>query len=398
MLATFTLEFLETKRSLVDPLADSLVQEIIQTGSEEAFNQAFMALVRNDGFSKASVAGLPAPVAKLVTDYFEETRLLPTWADPSLLSKGEKVFSTYGPEIFLLLNMASLPMCYTCAKGAKVLFDTGRLLERGSKIDPLVRRLMETAQMVVNAMQPEGLRGQGAGIVTIQKVRLIHASIRFFLKSPKYNPSGWDVAGLGEPINQEDLAGTLMSFSPIIVKGLLTMGIKLSEEEIASYTHCWKVIGYLMGIDEDLLTDSYADSRELAAQIIKHQAAASEQGKALTESCIAFMQYMLPGNIFHHVPDYMIWYFFQDMSTKLGLDLAGMIGVQDHQTLGDEFCMRLTHLFSGAIGQAEHYRIIQELTMKVNNTLLNAYIRHYNDNKQVQFFIPPSLKKDWKLD
>ena len=55
----------------------------------------------------------------------ESSGQLPTWFDDEKVKQGEKLFSLYGPEIFMLLNVSSLPLCYTCAKGAQVLFDTG---------------------------------------------------------------------------------------------------------------------------------------------------------------------------------------------------------------------------------------------------------------------------------
>lgn len=396
--SNLTSSFLESKRQLTDPLADNTIAAIIDQGFEERINEIFITLHRNDGFDPKLLAHFPASIQQIVSDYFKESGKLPDWANQELITKGQQVFSEFGPEVFMLLNVKSLPMCYTCAHGAQVLFDTGRLVEHNGKIDPLVRRLMETAQMVVNVLQPGGLSPTGNGIITVQKVRLIHASIRHFLKSSKFNPKGWDVSKLGEPINQEDLAGTLMSFSPVILSGLKQLDIQLTEEQILAYSHCWKVIGHLIGLNEDLLSDDYNANWKLACEILKHQAAASDPGKTLTDSCVAFINHMIPGNLFDEVSTYMIWFFFQDIEKAVGKPLAAMIGIANHSNLTDHFTMKLSQIITSHIAKAEHHKIIQKLSGEFNKLMLQGYIRHYNEGKQVRFLIPPSLTSDWGIN
>ncbi|RED99826.1 oxygenase MpaB family protein [Marinoscillum furvescens] len=393
-----TTSFLEGKRQITDPLADEVVATIIDEGYEKHINEIFIKLARNPSFNPELLSDFPEAIQQAVSDYFDKSGQLPDWADQELISEGEEVFALYGPEVFMLLNVKSLPMCYTCAHGARVLYDTGRLVEHNGKMDPLVRRLMETAQMVINVLQPGGLSGEGSGIITVQKVRLIHASIRHFLQSPKYNPAGWDSSTLGKPINQEDLAGTLMSFSPIILSGLKALNIDLTDRQIAAYTHCWKVVGHLIGLDEDLLADTYEDNWQLAVKILQHQASASTEGKKLTESCLAFIRHMMPGNLLDEVPEYMMWYFFQDVEKATELQLSEMIGIENHHRLSDFLLLKLSRIITGKISEAEHSNIIKKLTGRFNKYMLQGYINHYNDGKKVRFFIPPSLTKNWNLD
>ncbi|MBK8044673.1 MAG: DUF2236 domain-containing protein [Haliscomenobacter sp.] len=82
---------------------------------------------------------------------------------------------------------------------------------------------METAQFVIDVLSPGGLSPAGKGVRSAQKVRLIHASIRHFLKQ-----RGWDTEDLGEPLNQEDKAGTLMAFSALLLDGFKMMQIGLT--------------------------------------------------------------------------------------------------------------------------------------------------------------------------
>jgi hypothetical protein len=390
-------QILSNFRTKTDHLADTVVSKIISSGDEKKVNQMMMTLFRNDGFQKGMFDSLGQDLSDILDDYIEESAILPLWADSAKIRGGEKLFSLYGPEIFMLLNVSSLPMCYTCAKGAQVLFDTGRLLSHNGNIDPLARRLMETAQMVVNVLAEGGLSNSGRGVVTLQKVRLIHASIRHYLKAGQYHDAVWDVNEFGEPINQEDLAGTLMSFGPVILAGMKRLNIELTDKQISDYMHCWKVVGHLMGIDEKLLPDSYADGFELATRILKHQAAESEAGKALTSSCIQFMNSLVPGNAFNEVPTYFIEYFLQDFTASTDLDLAQCIGVSGRADKKDRIVLGLTRFIIGELSHMEEHELVQKISGSFNKKLLEGIIHHFNDGKQVQFYIPPSLQEDWGL-
>ena len=195
----------------------------------------------------------------------------------------------------------------------------------------------------------------------------------------------------------EDLAGTLMSFAPVILSGLKRLNINLTEKETNAYIHCWKVVGYLMGIDAKLLPDTYDEAFQLAAKILKHQSAESEAGKALTASCIKFMNYLIPGNAFDSVPNYFMYFFLEDFSKASGVDLAKCIGVTNHPDAKDKIVMSLTKYLLGKISHLEHSKFIQKITIPFNRLLLQGIIHHFNDGKQVQFVIPPSLQKNWNL-
>jgi hypothetical protein len=384
-------------RRITDPLADNVITSIVQSGQEKQINQILMMLVRNSSFQKGMFSSLGPELSDLLDRYIEATGKLPEWSDPKLIAKGEKLFTLYGPNIFMLLNVSSLPMCYCCGNGARVLYDTGRLLAHNNNVDPLARRLMETAQMIVNVLSPGGLSENGSGIVTIQKVRLIHASIRYFLKHGQAG-SPWDLAKLGEPINQEDLAGTLMSFGAVIIAGLKRLGANLDSDDTTAWMHCWNITGCLLGIDDSLLPDTYEQGFQLASDILRDQAEPSEAGKALTMSCIKFMNKMIPGNVFDSVPEFLMGYFLQDFANSSGKDLASCIGVSEQEDLRDKLVLELTHVVSKGISRAEsNDRLVARIIGSFNKLLMQGMIYHYNGGKGVQFTIPPSLQANWGM-
>lgn len=390
-----TEEALDDFRKITDPIADNTVQKIITSGDEKSINEVMMLLFRNDSFKKGMFDSLGSDLSSILDAYVEATQNLPVWADSKKIKAGEKLFALYGPEIFMLLNVSSLPLCYTCANGAQVLYDTGRLLVHNNDIDPLARRLMETAQMVVNVLSEGGLSAQGKGVVTLQKVRLIHASIRYYLKHNQKN--AFDTDTYGEPINQEDLAGTLMSFGPVILSGLKRLNVSLSAEQQNNYMHCWKVVGHLMGIEERLLPDTYNEGFDLATKILKHQSAKSEAGKALTDACIQFMNYLTPGNALNDVPAYFVDYFLQDFSESSKKNLSECIGISARNDRKDRILLGITRFIIGKLSHLEEHKFVQKISSYFNRKLLEGIIHHFNDGKNVQFFIPPSLQKDWGL-
>jgi ER-bound oxygenase mpaB/B'/Rubber oxygenase, catalytic domain len=210
---------LDAMRQTQDIVADPVVAALFAAGQVDAVNSLMKTLVENDGLPPDA---LPPSVAA----YLSATGGLPDWADPNKIAAGERVFWRYGPAIIAVLTCYALPFCYAGRKGVQVLALTARL-----RTNP-TRRIIETAQMVVDVMRPGGLGAVGSGIRTAQKVRLMHAGVRCLIgQYPGWKPE-FDL-----PINQEDLAGTLVSFSSITIDGLERLGYPLADDEIEGYLH-----------------------------------------------------------------------------------------------------------------------------------------------------------------
>ncbi|MHB1277423.1 MAG: oxygenase MpaB family protein, partial [Bacteroidia bacterium] len=215
---------LEKLRNECDPVADAVITEIMALGDLSQLQSVFDVLRHNNDIKKADFSGLPDEVSKVVWEFFRIGETLPDFVDTEKIKTGESIFQRYGPEISILLLSMALPLCYSCRKGAKVLVMTGRTLDPDKNVDTLSRRLLETAQFVVYCMSPGGMSIGGMGITSSLKVRLIHASIRYFILIKQTNPGGWDLEEYGHPLNQQDKAGTLISFSALTLYGLSRMG------------------------------------------------------------------------------------------------------------------------------------------------------------------------------
>ena len=139
-----------------------------------------------------------------------------------------------------------------------------------------------------------GLRGRrlwGRGCLSAAKVRYLHASMRY--RALNDDPP-YDVQENGVPINQEDQAYVLLTFGYVIPLGLEKLGAILTRKEKEAFLHSWKVIGYVMGIDDDLLTDDLDEAKVLFEKIKSRQQARSEKGVKLTNALCTLITDLLP--------------------------------------------------------------------------------------------------------
>ena len=213
---------LDALRLEADLPADTLVGRMVAEEGEAAARELFDLLIRNIGLP---LDNLP----EYVHSFVEETSRLPEWADPAAIQHGQEAFLDFSVDFVVFLYYKSLPTCYACWRGAQVLHLTGRLDQGRGWPEIYARRVAETAQFVLDVMTPGNLAPGGRGIRTAQKVRLIHAAIRRFL------PAGrWDHTW-GRPINQEDMALTLMTFSVSMLEGLAQARQPLPADRAEAY-------------------------------------------------------------------------------------------------------------------------------------------------------------------
>ncbi|WP_420147117.1 oxygenase MpaB family protein [Spirosoma sp.] len=372
----WTTEFLESKRQRTDPLADNVVDQIMERHQQGEINRLFSIIVQDDGT-------LPPDLPPEVRDYFEKTADLPPWADKDLMALGQQMYIRHGVLIGVLLSFKSLPECYACAKGAMVLYMTGRLNEHNGSYNAFSRRIAETAEFVMYTMLPGGLSPRGRGIRAAQKVRLIHAVIRYYLRQ-----HNWDATQYDEPINQEDMAGTLMAFSALILEGLELINVQLNDAEKEAYMHCWRIIGYLMGVDEDLLPNNAADGLALGHAILKHQAAPSEQGNVLMAALLGFIQTLSPSFIDPQTNVEM-------MRFTMGNELADLLGVPPASQPDIDKLAGRVRLVAEVGEVLDHTLLLAMLIQGVSRLLLEAQIKYMDPNGRLDFYLPESLTKSW---
>ena len=293
--SNWTDAFLDEMRTVGDPLADDAVTALFASQGTYSVWDLMKTLVGND-------QPPPDKLPRELRGSLEEASRIPP-ADPTAVEGGQKLFAAHGPEILMVLAFYSLPASYAAGKGVQVLYRSGYLNNRPN------HRLFETTQMVMDVMLPGGLNAAGRGVRSAQKVRLMHAAIRHLIVNDPENP--WQ-KGWGLPINQEDLAGTLMVFTWLILEGLEKLGIEAGPEEQQGYLETWKVIARLIGIREELIPADVVQARSLCAKIQTRQVAICPEGKAMTDALLSLTEHKLPPGPLRHWPAALMRHFLPE--------------------------------------------------------------------------------------
>ncbi|MEU5299437.1 oxygenase MpaB family protein [Streptomyces noursei] len=295
----WTDELLDRMRKAGDPAADAAIEETYASGEQERVRQALHGFGRN---GDAVPDGLPPQLQR----YFEQSAVLPDWADPALMDRGRSLLGRYEALVVSTLLCGSLPFCYGCGDGAQVLARSQRLTSG------VYRRLMETSQFVVDVLDDGGLGPHGHGLRSAQKIRLLHATMRYHVGRQDDWNSAW-----GLPVNQEDLAGTLMSFSVAIPNGLVSLGVDLPRADRDAFFHIWRVIGHVLGVDDQLNPVGFDDGAALFETILRRQQKSSEAGIVLTKAVLDFIREVLPGPAFAGVGPTLIRHLIGDRAADM---------------------------------------------------------------------------------
>lgn len=360
-------------RQIGDPLADGVIAKLFAAGNLAPVNSLMKNLIANE-------FPVPEGLPQIVKDYLAKTDALPEWAEPDLIKAGEQVFWRYGPQLIVILNTYALPYCYVGKNGVHVLALTTRLVSNPT------RRVLETAQLLVDVMQPGGLTADsGRGRRSIQKVRLMHAAIR------KLAPTapGWE-AEYGLPVNQEDLAGTLMAFSWVSLDGLQKLGIAVTESDQRAYLHCWRIVGYLLGIREELLPAEPADAGALAMAVARRQFGPSKAGQEMTNALVEMLANAMPLDAFRNVPRLLIRYF-------LGAQWAGWLGIVESPWTGMAL-LPLKVLGMEASDILNDSKAARALAEKFGHLLIDAIVHLERGGNRPSFTIPQELRQQWGVN
>lgn len=361
---------LDEARTHADAEADAVVAQIFAEGQIDSVNALLAAFFRNDD-------RIPAGLPPLARAYFDKYDKLPEWADADQLARAQQLFVKYGWEIAMALFCSSLPQAYAAKKGAHVLMQT-----HGMSDTRLTQRIFETAQFIFDVMDPHAYGEAGRGIPAALKVRLLHASVRHLLRNPRPGQPVWDEAFFGAPINQEDMAGTLMTFSCITFDALRRMELPVSTADAEAWTHAWNVVGHFLGVEERLRPRSFAEGEQLMDAIRRRQWASSEDGHTLVMALIKMIQSYWP-EVMDGLPIALIRYLAGNHCADI-LDIPRVDWTHILVQAGTRFDQILR-----GVGPRSRFA---ELFRRASHLLMKGVVTAKRDGKDAQFRIPDSLK------
>ncbi|KJS54482.1 hypothetical protein VM98_18765 [Streptomyces rubellomurinus subsp. indigoferus] len=361
---TYTEASMNALRHHGDELADAVVATLFERGEVGTFN-TLMRYVSTVG------APLPDGLPEVAREYLHTTGVPPSWVDWGEMEKARLFFIDNNVHISTALSFAAMPACYVVPHVAKLLSAT-HALNYPSK------RMAETGQFTVYLMQPDAFEAGSRFIPAAQKVRLLHASIRHHLA----REDRWDVEALGTPICQEDMIGGQMFFSLLVLDSLHRLGIHMSTEGAEAYYYAWRVVGAMLGVDQDAVPGTPAEARQFLDLYLTRFMGPSEEGALLTRQLIDLYEEVVPGTFFDPVVSALIRYLVGDTCAdwlqvprtrwdtvvKAVPALLGVLEtIEDHSPLGAWALDRLGHLTtvlelsSLTRGRVMHYAIPERL-------------------------------------
>lgn len=307
---------LERLRNVGDPEVDELVVRIAAEDGAASIPNLLAMLLNGEAPDSEKMP-------EIAREYLCGGDPLPPGTDLERVHKGQRLFQIYSPEILTVLCCYSLPCCYAAYDGASILKQTGQLISKPKQ------RIFTTARLMRGIMKPGALAEGGSARMLVHRVRFTHSVVRYVI-AMKASAAGAPLHD-GAPVNQEDMAGTLVSFSWVVLDGLSKLGIKLAPQQQEDFQYAWNVVGYLIGIVPELLPQSVQESKDLgyiikARQIDRRPKHADPSvpspGVLLTHSLLKTLQEPLPSS-FEGLPATLMRHFLpQDVVAALEIPEA----------------------------------------------------------------------------
>lgn len=271
-------EGLSKYRALGDNEADEIIEQIVKQYGISSLRQLipFFSDYQNLSFQNQS---------PILQSFLVSKSTLPAFYDKKKLIRATDFYRDNQQNIGLILGLYSLPYCYLGADGAKVLYMSERIK------NDTYKRLTETGCFLKAVMNYDNWQTERIFSICL-KVRLLHATIRYFTLHSKQ----WDLAW-GYPINQEDMLGTNLAFSLVVLRGMEKLGYSVDKSYEDAYINTWNVIGFLLGVQKEIMPDSYLEAVKIDKQIAERQFRESIEGQQLTASLMNVIRSFAPSEI-----------------------------------------------------------------------------------------------------
>ncbi|MFE6228997.1 oxygenase MpaB family protein [Streptomyces sp. NPDC057854] len=362
---------LDALRHSGDELADAVVATLFERGEVGLFNS----LMR---YVSVSGQELPAGLPEVAREYLEATAVPPAWVDWNEMEKARLFFTDNNVHINTALSFAAMPACYVVPRVARLLSATHGLRYPS-------KRMAETGQFTVYLIRPDAFEAGGRFVPAAQKVRLLHASIRHHL----IRSDRWDTAADGVPICQEDMIGGQMFFSMLVLDSLHRLGIHMSTEGAEAYYYAWRVVGAMLGVDQEAVPKTLDEARRYLDLYLLRYMGPSEEGVVLTRQLIDLYEEVVPGTFFDPVVSALIRHLVGDTCGDwLGVPrsrwdtavkaVPALLGVLESVEDASPFA-------AWALDRLGHLTSVFELS-----TLTRGRVMHYA--------IPEHLRKEYGVD
>jgi hypothetical protein len=366
----YTDECLEKLRMEGDPVLDRIMDELFQNSQVGSVNELLKRLMHNN-------QEYPGELPDTIEFWLKNTAHCPEGVDWDRIKNATDLFQEHGIAITFLLSTSSLVNCYAARKGVKVLTFSYRLGQNA------YRRIAETGQFVLHILAPGGLKSGGQGIKAIQKVRLMHSAIRHLVQKT----GRWDEKENGIPICQEDLLGTLISFSIVIIDGLRQLGMKITNKQAEDYLYFWKIVGIMLGVRKDILPETIQEAKQLETMIKQRHHGPSPEGVQMTRALLEFHADLIPGEMFDNIIPALI-------RETAGDEIADWMEVPHSNWIK---IMKFKEL-TGFLLDPDYTGFFGSMVNRMGLAILKRQSLAMTDYEYTQFLIPTELQKAWGIE
>ncbi|MBK8604037.1 MAG: hypothetical protein IPN87_13570 [Saprospiraceae bacterium] len=153
--------------------------------------------------------------------------------------------------------------------------------------------------------------------------------------------------------------------------------------------HCWRVVGHLIGLDEDLIPKNSADAVKLGNRILKHQMANSPQGSQLMKSLLDYQN--TTNNKATELKNIATFRYM------MGHDLSDMLDIpQAEQVDINKIAVKFRRT-TKIMEWLDHSLIFAMLIQIVSKLGINVVIRKMTKSNIINFYLPKSLTLDWNF-
>jgi hypothetical protein len=352
-----------------DPQADDVIADLVATGQVDSVNEVLAHFRAND-------QPVPEDLPESVRAYLVATDNAPDWADLDRVARAYDFFVDDGVHVASVLSFGAMVNCYAQPRPSRVLSLTHELNQPH-------RRLSETSQFVLNMMGPAPFGAGGVFVPTVQKTRLIHAAVRYFVT----HSGTWDVEVDGVPVCQQDLLGALLIFSVQVIDGMRRIGISVTDQEASDYYYVWRVTGALLGIPADVVPETLKEAQELNTTLVEAGYAPSTEGVELTRNLLDLYENMVPGRMFDGVVAAMV---------RQTIDPRVADWMEVPHSRGWERAVRAgTRLMRVMERMEDSNKIATTVLDKAGALLLGGSVRTLTNGQSTTLDIPADLRAKW---
>lgn len=249
-----------------DDALDRIMASVVDNRQVPAVNDAILPWVDN---GDPVPTGLP-PELKA---HLDEATRLPAWADMAKLRRAADFNRRMDTYLFFIYGLGGGIMSTAIPREARSVYWSkggADMKDRAAKTFTFGYDLSDR-----NAFEPDG-----QFLVTANKTRLVHATVRHLLPQSPY----WKaVADERIPISNADILVTFHSTGTFAHKKLKDWGVRMSAADQDAFLHSWQVALHLLGVQDEYIPATWNDAHAQSAQVLTPILGITPEGRELAE-------------------------------------------------------------------------------------------------------------------